>query len=67
MNEEEQDKSGTNRSCRIEARVTDAELDRVVALAAQCGLTLSGYVRRCALGQGPNADYRSVRLKPCAA
>ena len=53
MNEEEQDKSGTTRSRRIEARVTDAELDRIVALAQQCGLTLSGYLRRCALGQHP--------------
>jgi len=34
MNEEEQDKSGTTRSRRIKARVTDAELDRIVALAA---------------------------------
>lgn len=53
MNEEEQEKSGTTRSRRIEARVTDAELDRIVALAAQCGLTVSNYVRRCALGQHP--------------
>lgn len=53
MNEEEQDKSGTNRSHRIEARVSNAELDRIVALAQQCGLTLSGYLRRCALGQHP--------------
>jgi len=53
MNEEEQEKSGTNRSRRIEARVSNAELDRIVALAAQCGLTLSGYLRRCALGQHP--------------
>ena len=53
MNEEEQEKSGTTRSRRIEARVTDAELDRIIALAQQCGLTLSGYVRRCALSQRP--------------
>lgn len=53
MNEEEQEKSGTNRSRRIEARVTDAELESIVALAQQCGLTLSGYLRRCALGQHP--------------
>ncbi len=52
MNEDEQEKTGTTRR-RIEARVTDAELDRIVALAAQCGLTLSNYVRRCALGQHP--------------
>lgn len=53
MNEEKQEKSGTPRSSRIEARVSDAELKRIVALAAQCGLTLSNYVRRCALGQHP--------------
>jgi len=53
MNEDEQDKSDTTRSRRIEARVTDAELERIVALAQQCGLTLSGYVHRCTLGQRP--------------
>lgn len=53
MNEKEQKKSGTTRSRRIEARVTDAELGRIVRLAQQCGLTLSNYVRRCALGQHP--------------
>ncbi len=51
--EEEQDKSGTTRSRRIEARVTESELCEVVRLAQQCGLTLSGYLRRCALGQHP--------------
>ncbi len=53
MSKEEQDKSGTTRSRRIEARVSDAELRRIVALAAQCGLTLSDYLRRCALGHRP--------------
>lgn len=53
MNEEKQEKSGMTRSHRIEARVTDAELGCIVRLAQQCGLTLSNYVRRCALGQHP--------------
>ena len=53
MNEEKQEKSGTTRSRRIEARVSDAELKRIVALAAQCGMTLSNYLRRCALGHRP--------------
>ena len=50
MYKEEQDKSGTARSRRIEARVTESELSEVVRLAQQCGLTLSGYLRRCAMG-----------------
>ncbi len=53
MCEEKQEKSGTTRNRCIEARVTDAELNCIVALAAQCGLTLSDYLRRCALGQHP--------------
>lgn len=53
MHEEEQEKSGTTRSRRIEARVTDTELGRIVRLAQQCDMTLSNYVRRCALGQHP--------------
>ncbi len=53
MSEDEQEKTGTTRSRRIEARVTDAELKRIVALAEQCGLTLSDYLRRCALGHRP--------------
>ncbi len=53
MCEEKQEENCTTRSRRIEARVTDAELDRIVALAQQCGLTLSNYLRRYALGQHP--------------
>ena len=53
MNEEKQKETGTTRSRRIEARVSDAELKRIVALAAQCGLTLSNSLRRCALGHRP--------------
>ena len=53
MNEEKQKETGTTRSRRIEARVSDAELKRIVALASQCGLTLSNYLRRCALGHHP--------------
>lgn len=53
MYKEEQDKRDSTRSRRIEARVTESELSEVVRLAQQCGLTLSGYLRRCALGQHP--------------
>ena len=52
MYKEQQDKSDTTRSRRLEARVTESEseLSEVVRLAQQCGLTQSGYLRRCALG-----------------
>ena len=53
MSEEKQKETDTTRSRRIEARVSDAELKRIVALAAQCGLALSNYLRRCALGHRP--------------
>lgn len=46
-------KIGTTRNCRIEARVTESELNEVVRLAERCGLTVSNYIRRCALGQHP--------------
>lgn len=63
MNEEKQKETGTTRSRRIEARVSDAELKRIVALAAQCGLTLSNYLRRCALGHRPKRRMSECEME----
>ena len=41
------------RTKRLEARVTEKEYAKVVELAETCGLTLSDYIRKCALGQHP--------------
>ena len=40
------------RTKRLEARVTEKEY-AAVELAETCGLTLSDYIRKCALGQHP--------------
>ena len=41
------------RTKRLEARVTEKEYAKAVELAETCGLTLSDYIRKCALGQHP--------------
>ena len=41
------------RKKRLEARVTDEEYDKAAALAGECGLCMSDYIRRVALGQHP--------------
>lgn len=38
---------------RLEARVTEAEYEKIEALAKECGLSVSEYTRRVALGQHP--------------
>lgn len=43
----------TKRTRRLEARVTTEEYAKAVELAETCGLSLSDYIRRCALGQHP--------------
>ena len=47
------DNNGRKRTKRLEARVTEKEYAKAVELAETCGLTLSDYIRKCALGQHP--------------
>ena len=53
------DKKITRRTLRLEARVTEQEYTQVAELAKTCGLSMSGYIRRTALGQHPRAIYFS--------
>ena len=46
-------KKAIKRTKRLEARVTEKEYAKVVELSDACGLTLSNYIRKCALGQHP--------------
>lgn len=50
---EENDKKKQRRILRLEARVTDKEYTQAAELAKSCGLSMSDYVRRTALGQHP--------------
>lgn len=50
---EEDDKKKQRRILRLEARVTDKEYTQAAELAKSCGLSMSDYVRRTALGQHP--------------
>ena len=43
----------TRRTLRLEARVTKQEYTQAAELAKTCGLSMSEYVRRTALGQHP--------------
>ena len=52
--DEEKDKKGTRRTLRLEARVTEDEYTKAAELAQSCGLTMSDYVRRTALGYRPH-------------
>lgn len=51
--DEEDDKKKQRRILRLEARVTDKEYRQAAELAKSCGLSMSDYVRRTALGQHP--------------
>ncbi len=42
-----------NRTMRLYTRVTPAELTKVRSLAKRCGLSVSEYIRQCALGFAP--------------
>lgn len=46
-------KKAIRRTKRLEARVTEKEYAKAVELAETSGLTLSDYIRKCALGQHP--------------
>ena len=51
--DEENDKKVIKRTLRLEARVTEQEYTQAKELAKTCGLSMSNYVRRTALGQHP--------------
>ena len=48
-------KKDIKRTKRLEARVTEKEYAKAVELAETCGLTLSDYIRKCALGAASEA------------
>ena len=51
--DDENDKKVIRRTLRLEARVTEQEYAKAAELAKTCGLSMSIYVRRTALGQHP--------------
>lgn len=53
QNDDEKKKEIVRRNKRLEARVTEEEYAKTVELAETCGLALSDYIRKCALGQRP--------------
>ncbi len=53
--DEENDKKVIKRILRLEARVTKQEYTQAAELAKTCGLSMSNYVRRTALGAAPTA------------
>ena len=48
------------RTKRLEARVTEKEYAKAVELAETCGLSLSNYIRKCALGQRRRLTEKEV-------
>ena len=65
--EEEKDKKETRRILRLEARVTEDEYTKALELAQSCGLTMSDYVRRTALGHRPHlrlTEREAEALRP---
>lgn len=51
--DEGNNKKVVRRTLRLEARVTEQEYTQTAELAKICGLSMSDYVRRTALGQHP--------------
>lgn len=62
----ENGKKVTRRTLRLEARVTEQEYAQVAELAKTCGLSMSGYLRRTALGQHPRQRLSDREVEPCA-
>lgn len=60
---EEDDKKKQRRILRLEARVTDKEYAQAAELAKSCGLSMSDYVRRTALGQHPRQRLTDKEVK----
>lgn len=50
----------TARTTRLGLRVTDEERKTIAARAEECGLTVSAYLRRSALGATPRERTRGV-------
>lgn len=61
--DEEKDKKKQRRILRLEARVTDKEYAQAAELAKSCGLSMSDYVRRTALGQHPRQRLTDKEVK----
>ena len=53
LTNENEKEEAIKRTKRLEARVTEKEYAKAVELAETCGLSLSNYIRKCALGQRP--------------
>ena len=62
---EENEKKVTRRTLRLEARVTEQEYTQAAELAKTCGLSMSDYVRRTALGSTHGNGCLNVKWKPC--
>lgn len=61
--DEENEKKVTGRTLRLEARVTEQEYTQAAKLAKTCGLSMSDYVRRTALGQHPRQRLSDREVK----
>lgn len=61
--DEEKDKKKQRRILRLEARVTYKEYAQAAELAKSCGLSMSDYVRRTALGQHPRQRLTDKEVK----
>ena len=61
--DEENEKKVTKRTLRLEARVTEQEYAQAAELAKTCGLSISEYVRRTALGQHPRQRLSEREVK----